>query len=104
VTAGGRLENIEMRYEKNTDFIYRKIADEVVLVPVHHDVADMDCIYSLNSVGAFIWERIDPQVSEADLLAALAGEYEAEVDVLRQDLQAFLAEMLSIGALRKVAA
>ncbi len=50
----------EARYERNPDFIFRKIVDEMVLVPIHQDVADMDCIYTLNSVGASIWEQARP--------------------------------------------
>ena len=45
----------EALYERNSEFIFRRIVDELVLVPVRQDVADMDCIYTTNTMGAFIW-------------------------------------------------
>lgn len=93
---------IETRYERNPDFIYRKIVDESVLVPIHNNVADMDCIYTLNGMGAFLWERLAQPATRADLEAAVLTEYDANLEVLVADLENFLVEMTTIGALRKV--
>jgi hypothetical protein len=90
------------KYQRNSDFIYRNIADEAVLVPIHQNVADMDCIYTLNSVGAFLWERLEQPVTQSELKAAILNEYAAEPEVLVNDIERFLAEMLTINALRKV--
>ena len=91
----------EVRYERNPDYIYRKIVDELVLVPIHQDVADMDCIYTMNPVGAFVWERLDQPATQAELQAAMLDEYAAEPEVVAADLENFLGEMVAIGALRK---
>jgi hypothetical protein len=96
------LVNDEVRYERNPDFIYRKIVDEAVLVPIHQDLADMDSIYTLNGVGAFVWEHLDAPGTQADLQAAMLDEYAADPEVLFADLERFLSEMATIGALRKV--
>lgn len=93
---------IEKRYERNPDFIYRRIVDESVLVPIHQDVADMNCIYTLNGLGAFLWEKLAEPASRAELQSAVLAEYDADLEVLESDLEKFLAEMTSIGALREV--
>ena len=90
---------IEAKYQRNPDFIFRKVVDESILVPLHKDVADMDCIYTLNSVGAFIWEQLEQPASEHDLQSALLAAYDADPEVLTSDLARFLAEMRGIGAL-----
>jgi hypothetical protein len=92
----------ETHYERNPDFIFRKVVEECILVPIHQDVADMDSIYTLNEVGAFIWEHLDQLQTQAELQAAMLEEYEADPAVLIADLERFLAEMTTIGALRKV--
>ena len=92
----------DTRYERNPDYIFRRIVDELVLVPVHQDVADMDCIYTLNPVGAFVWERLEQPVTQADLLAAVLTEYDAGPEEVGADLEGFLGEMTAIGAVRKV--
>jgi len=89
------------RYERNPEFIFRKIVDEMVLVPIHQDVADMDCIYTLNEVGGSIWARLERPATLADLRSGLLEEYDANPDVLAVDLERFLAEMAAIGAVRE---
>jgi hypothetical protein len=91
----------ETYYERNPDFVYRQIVDEAVLVPIHKEIVDMQSIYTLNEVGAFIWENLDQPKTRADLQAALLDEYTADPDVLHADLERFLDEMTAIGALRK---
>lgn len=92
----------EGRYERNPEFIYRRIVDESVLVPLHNNVADMNCIYTLNEIGAFIWEHLDSPITKKELGDALLLEYDAETDVLIRDLSDFLEELVSIKALREV--
>ena len=91
----------EARYARNPDFIFRRIVDEMVLVPIHQDVADMDCIYTLNSVGASIWARLDRPATLAELRSGLLEEYDADPEALAADLESFLAEMTAAGAVRK---
>lgn len=88
-------------FERNADFIFRKVVDEYVLVPIHQDVATMDCIYSLNEVGAFIWEKLQEKRTQAELQAAILDEFDADAQVLAQDLENFLQEMITIGAICK---
>jgi hypothetical protein len=96
------LAQEKARYERNPDYIFRRIADEAVLVPLHQQVADMDCIYTMNPVGAFVWERLDRPATLAELQAAMLDEYAAEPEVLIADLENFVHEMSAIGALRKI--
>lgn len=91
----------EAQYERNPDYIFRRIVDEMVLVPIRQDVADMDCIYTMNPVGSFIWERLDEPASEADLEAAILEAYDADPETVAEDLEVFLQEMTAIGALRE---
>jgi hypothetical protein len=92
----------EIHYERNPDFIYRKVVDESILVPIHQDVADMDSIYTLNGVGAFVWEHLDQPRTQADLQAAILEEYAADPEGIIADLEHFLGEMTDISALRKI--
>ncbi len=92
----------EVQFQRNPDYIFRKIADESVLVPIRQDVANMDSIYTLNSVGAFIWERLAQPATPADIQLAVLDEYEADQETLMADLARFLGEMTAIGAVREV--
>ena len=86
---------------RNPDFVFRKVIEETILVPVHMNVAEMDCIYTLNEIGAFIWEQLETPLTFTKLQQCLLDEYDVPAEVLEADLQAFLDELLSIGAVRR---
>jgi hypothetical protein len=90
-----------VRYERNPDFVFRKVVEECILVPIRQDVGDMDCIYTLNEVGAFIWEYLDQPATLVDLQTALLNVFAADPEVLASDLEKFLNEMITIAALRE---
>ena len=92
----------EVRYERNPDFIYRRIVDEAVLVPIRQDVADMECIYTLNEVGTLIWQMLAAPATEAELQQAILAEYAADPETVAADLNRFLEGMAAAGAIRRV--
>lgn len=91
----------EIRYERNPDFIFRRIVDEAMLVPIQQDVADMDCIYTLNPVGVLIWEKLDGGATLAELQAAVVDHFAAEPQAVAADLVEFLAELEAAGAVHR---
>jgi len=91
----------ERRFMRNPDFIFRKVADEIVLVPIHQDVADMDSIYTLNELGAFVWEQLGQPTSIAALQNAILDEYEADPSLVSVELQDFLHQLVEFGAVSR---
>lgn len=89
------------RYTRNSDFIFRKVVDEMILVPIHQDVGEMDSIYTLNPVGAFIWENLDNPKTLEELKSAILEEYEAPSEVVAADLVNFLNALIEFGAVTK---
>ena len=61
------MDFLEQRYRKDESVVSRKIADEVILVPIRKNVGDLESIYTLDEVGARIWELIDGIRSLADI-------------------------------------
>lgn len=91
-----------VRYLRNPDYIFRNIVDEYILVPIHQNIADMECIYTLNTVGAFIWGELETPSSMVELQSAMIDAYDADPEVIKTDLEHFLEEMVSIGAVKAV--
>jgi len=96
------LTQEETRYERNPEFVFRKIVDELVLVPIRQNVADMDCIYTMNPLGAFIWERLDGSLTLGELSEAIMDEYDVASDVADADLLEFVRDLEQAGAVRRV--
>ena len=96
------MTQMEVRYERNPNFVFRRIVDEAVLVPIQQDVVDMDCIYTLNAVGALIWEKLGGGATLAELEAAVLGGFDAEPEAVTGDLADFLAQLETAGAVRRL--
>jgi hypothetical protein len=93
---------VAIRYVKDPSVVYREIAGEAILVPIQRNADDMQSIYTLDSVGADIWKLIDGERDLGDILDALLGEYDVEASVLSKDLDEFIEQLASIGAIGAV--
>ena len=56
--------------------------------------------YSLNSVGAFIWELIQEPKSVADIRGAVLGRYNVDAERCRADVDALLKGLAENGLAR----
>lgn len=92
----------EIRLVRNEEFIFRKIAEEMILVPIHQDIVDMDCIYSLNEVGAHIWEQLEAPKTLPELQQSVLDAYEAPPELIEKDIRDFVAQLSAFGAINEV--
>lgn len=89
-------------YAKNSNIVARKIVDEMVLVPIRQSVGDLASIYTLNEVGARIWELIDGGISLEQVRDKLVAEYEVMSERVEADLSEFITQLEQIGAVSLV--
>ncbi len=82
--------------------VSRRVADEVILVPIRQNVGDLQSIYTMNEVGARIWELLDSEGAVAEIVSALSMEYEVEQAQAEADVVGFLAQLESIEAINSV--
>ena len=92
----------ENRFAKDSSIVSRKIADEVILVPVRHNVADLESIFTLNEVAAHIWDLLDGKTSLAEIRDSLVEEFEVTSEQAEADLLEFVQLLEKAGAVRKV--
>ena len=81
--------------------VFRKIADECLLVPIRKQAADLKYIYVLNPVAGQIWELIDGHRQVTDIRDRLVAEYEVSPQEAEQDLLEFLEQLGQIGGIRE---
>ena len=94
---------INKRFIKNPDFVYRRIADEQLLVPIRSQAADLNNIFVLNPVAGDIWELIDGQRCVQDILDQLVAKFDVSAQEAEQDLLEILSELKEIGAIKETA-
>ena len=75
------------------NFVARAVDEELVLVPLRNNVADMTEIFNLNEVGHFIWNEIQEGATLESLTERVVSEYDVEAEIAHVDLQAFLRDL-----------
>ncbi len=79
----------------------RKIVDEVILVPLRDSVAEMENLYSLNEVGARVYELVDGKRSVRDIYAVIVDEFDVSAEQAEADVSQFVEQLLSIHAIEE---
>ncbi len=96
------MAELEKIYRRNDNFVFRRIEGETVLVPIRDNVGDLDCIYSLNPVGALVWEHLDGSHDLDAIKNRITAEYDVADDKAETDLLSFINEMKTIAAVEAV--
>jgi hypothetical protein len=96
--------NVGRRYERDPDIVYRRIVDEVVLLPIRHNFGDLESIFTLNEVGARIWDLMDGRRTLVEVTDIVVSEFDVTADVAREDVEEFVRDLEEVGAVHMVAA
>ena len=76
--------------KKRNNIVSRKVAGDSLLIPIRGRLADMQRIFAVDSVGEFVWDHIDGRNTLAQILDAVAEEFEVDRATAREDLLAFI--------------
>lgn len=85
-------------FARSDRMVGRRIAEEYLLVPIVGHAADVEAIYTLNAIAAFIWERLDGKTPGKVMVRAIAERYEVHDDAATADYLAFIGQLRSIRA------
>jgi hypothetical protein len=91
------MKDLQKKYRRSEDLVYRKIQDETILVPIKDNVGDMGSIYNLNEVGAFIWEQLDGEKTLLDITNMIVEEFEVSPEQAQADLREFVSQLKEIN-------
>jgi hypothetical protein len=87
--------NLDSLLLRSPDVVFRNVAGEAVLVPIRKNVGDLDSIYTLNEVGACVWERLATPQTLGQLVEFIGETYEAPHDLLVAELSEFIHNLLT---------
>lgn len=74
--------------------VCRKVDNEMVIVPVVNQVAEMKVIYTLNEPGTLIWELIDTAQSAEEIALRLTEAFEVDMPTATEDVVSFFEELI----------
>jgi hypothetical protein len=89
-------------FSKGSDFVSRYIAGETIIVPVKHNVGDLNSIYTLNDLGTRIWDLIDGQTNVKQVIETITKEYEVPEEEAAKDIAEYLESLKAAGLIRSM--
>lgn len=92
----------DRRLKVSDEMILRNIAGEYILIPVGAAALKIHGMISLSESGLLLWNKLQEECSETELVDAILSEYEIDNDTAVQDVRAFVNKLESIGILTKV--
>ena len=88
-------------YATREDVILREIAGEHLLVPIRHNVAELQAIYALTGVGVQIWKLLDGVRTLRAVQAAITERFEVGAEEAWTDLCAFVERLEERGLVER---
>ena len=87
---------LDAAYAPSEDVVAREIEGEIIIIPLVSNVGDIeDELYTLNETGRAIWRKLDGRRTLRGLAAELAGEFDAPLESLEQDVLGLVGELVS---------
>ncbi|HAF61770.1 MAG TPA: hypothetical protein DCK95_05545 [Anaerolineaceae bacterium] len=91
------VKNIYMCSE---DVVAREIEGELIIVPLVAGIGDMDDeLFTLNETGKLIWDCLDGKTSLLDIIENIQREYNADTDLIEEDVLGLVGELVRRGIL-----
>ena len=90
------------RYARNPDFIFREIAGEMILVPVRAIDGPKGSVFTLNEVGAAIWNLLDGEKTVRHIMDGIVERFEVGPEQAETDVRDFITRLETVRAVLPV--
>ena len=96
------MNALEKRLSKNPNFVTRKIAGEILLVPIKSSTKELHNLFTLNEVASEAWELVDGQRNLREIQQAITTLFEVDEERVKKDLGQLFGALKEIGAIQEV--
>ena len=78
-------------------FMLRRFGENYIVVAVGDDAENYNKLITLNTVGAFIYNLMEKDVTYEEIVSAVLDKYEADRKTVENDINKFLADGKKAG-------
>lgn len=82
-------------------FVLRDVVGEKILMPVGDNITKFNGTVLLNTVSAFVWEKLQEPASKEELLQAILDKFEIDEATASHDLAGLLDKFTELGILEE---
>lgn len=95
------MKNGSLVYKKSTSFITRKIADDLILVPLANTTDKLESIFTLNPTAAYLWDQLNGTASLSAISKRLSDAFGIDLARAEKDTAVFIEKASKIRAIAK---
>lgn len=78
-------------------FMLRQFGEDYIVVAVGDDAEDFNKLITLNSVGAYIYNLLNNDMTYEEIVSAVLDKYDADRKTVENDINMFLADAKKAG-------
>ena len=82
--------DLQKLYALKSKFVVRAVGNELILVPLTGNVAQMNELFTMNETGKFIWENLGEMTTIEDLENSMTDTFEIDADTAKKDIKIFI--------------
>ncbi|HTZ31267.1 MAG TPA: PqqD family protein [Methylomirabilota bacterium] len=95
--------SVDVRFIRNQDVVARKIQGELIIVPIRRGVGDLNSLYTLNSVGAVLWDFMTEGHTIGEMIERVCDEFDVTASQAQRDIEGFLDSLVQEQLVQSVA-
>jgi Coenzyme PQQ synthesis protein D (PqqD) len=95
--------SLDVRFVRNQEVVARKIQGELIIVPVRRGVGDLNSLYTMNPVGAVLWDFLTESHTIGEMVKRVCNEFEVTAAEAQRDIEAFLDSLVEEKLVESVA-
>lgn len=86
--------SVALRFIRNQEVVVRQIQGELIIVPIRSGVGDLNSLYTLNAVGAVLWDFMKEGHTLGEMVKCVCDEFEVTATQAQRDIEVFLDSLL----------
>ena len=85
--------DIQTLYHMKSKFVAREVGNELIIVPLSGNVAQMNELFTMNETAKFIWENIAENTKIEDIENAMTNTFDIDTETAKKDILIFLTQI-----------
>ncbi len=81
---------IESLFHLKSKFVTREVGDELIVVPLSANVAQMNELFTLNETAKVIWENLNEGTDMSALIQTITDTFDIDRHTAEKDIAVFL--------------
>jgi hypothetical protein len=94
--------NWDKRFKRHDHIVSRAIIGETLLIPISGQLADMQHIFTMNSVAVSIWDQLDGKSSLGEIRDGMIDRFDVQSEEATSDLLDFIHELCDAKLIEEI--